>query len=90
MNYENYPYDIFNPMYLKNTYVQQLENWRNVEQQKNICDMVKAISDYCEAARKVAPDYQRMATDACHDGNCATDVDRQNRLNNIFCPEHEL
>lgn len=57
MNYENYPYDIFNPMYLKNTYVQQLENWRNVEQQKNICDMVKAISDYCEAARKVAPDY---------------------------------
>ena len=31
----------------------------------NICDMVKAISDYCEAARKVAPDYQRMATDAC-------------------------
>lgn len=34
MNYENYPYDIFNPMYLKNTYVQQLENWRNVEQQK--------------------------------------------------------
>ena len=65
MNYENYPYDIFNPMYLKNTYVQQLENWRNVEQQKIICDMVKAISDYCEAARKVAPDYQRMATDAC-------------------------
>ena len=65
MNYENYPYDIFNPMYLKNNYVQQLENWRNVEQQKNICDMVKAISDYCEAARKVAPDYQRMATDAC-------------------------
>ena len=65
MNYENYPYDIFNPMNLKNTYVQQLENWRNVEQQKNICDMVKAISDYCEAARKVAPDYQRMATDAC-------------------------
>ena len=41
MNYENYPYDIFNPMYLKNTYVQQLENWRNVEQQKNICDMVQ-------------------------------------------------
>lgn len=49
MNYENYPYDIFNPMYLKNTYVQQLENWRNVEQQKNICDMVKAISDYCRS-----------------------------------------
>ena len=70
MNYENYPYDIFNPMYLKNTYVQQLENWRDVEQQKNICDMVKAISDYCEAARKVAPD-------CLYDGNCATDVDRQ-------------
>ena len=75
MNYENYPYDIFNPMYLKNTYVQQLENWRNVEQQKNICDMVKAISDYCEAARS-----SRLSTNGnrcLYDGNCATDVDRQ-------------
>ena len=66
MNYENYPYDIFNPMYLKNTYVQQLENWRNVEQQKNICDMVKGSS--------------RLSTNGnrcLYDGNCATDVDRQ-------------
>ena len=65
MNYENYPYDIFNPMYLKTLMYSNQKIGRNVEQQKNICDMVKAISDYCEAARKVAPDYQRMATDAC-------------------------
>ena len=52
MNYENYPYDIFNPMYLKNTYVQQLENWRNVEQQKNICDMVQIWRGIYWAAAK--------------------------------------
>ena len=35
------------------------------EQNKNIADMVKAISDYCEAARKVHPDFQEMAFKAC-------------------------
>ena len=31
----------------------------------NIYDMVKAISDYCEAARKIHPDYQQRAIEAC-------------------------
>lgn len=77
MNYENYPYDIFNPMYLKNTYVQQLENWRNVEQQKNICDMVKAISDYCRSCQKGSSRLSTNGNRCLYDGNCATDVDRQ-------------
>ena len=61
MYLENYPYNIFNPRYFEQAYIQQLENQRNMEQQKNIYDMVKAISDYCEAARKIHPDYQQRA-----------------------------
>jgi hypothetical protein len=38
---------------------------RDWKQNKNIADMVKAISDYCEAARKVDPDYQNAAVQAC-------------------------
>lgn len=65
MYLENYPYNIFNPRYFEQAYIQQLENQRNMEQQKNIYDMVKAISDYCEAARKIHPDYQQSAIEAC-------------------------
>ena len=35
------------------------------DQQKNIMDMRKAISDYCNAARKVSPDYQQEAINQC-------------------------
>ena len=65
MYLENYPYNIFNPRYFEQAYIQQLENQRNMEQQKNIYDMVKDISDYCEAARKIHPDYQQRAIEAC-------------------------
>ena len=41
MYLENYPYNIFNPRYFEQAYIQQLENQRNMEQQKNIYDMVK-------------------------------------------------
>jgi hypothetical protein len=54
MNYNTYPYGIFNPQYLSQFQTQQMEAQRNLEQQKNIYDMVKAISDFCEAARKAA------------------------------------
>lgn len=65
MNYNTYPYEIFNPQYLGQYQVQQMEAQRNQEQQKNIGDMVKAISDFCEAARKVHPDYQQTAMTFC-------------------------
>ena len=65
MNYNTYPYGIFNPQYLRQFQGQQMEAQRNLEQQKNIYDMVKAISDFCEAARKVDSDYQQMAMTSC-------------------------
>lgn len=65
MMYQNYPYEIFNQSYLTSYQAQQQEVQRRWEQNKNIADMVKAISDYFEAARKVHPDYQQAALDAC-------------------------
>lgn len=65
MMYQNYPYGLFNQDYLKTYQAQQRETQRHWEQNKNIADMVKAISDYCEAARKVHPDFQEMAFKAC-------------------------
>ena len=69
MMYENYPYSIFNPNYLINAqqmFQQAVEaQQKHNEQQKNIADMVKAISDYCEAGRKLAPEYRQQAMQAC-------------------------
>ena len=65
MMYQNYPYGLFNQDYLQAYQAQQREAQRQWEQNKNIADMVKAISDYCEAARKVHPDFQEMAFNAC-------------------------
>lgn len=72
MMYSNYPYGIFNEEQLRAyhariqqenaIYQDQLrEAQRQWEQNKNIADMVKAISDYCEAARKVHPDFRQAA-----------------------------
>ncbi len=65
MNYSSYPSGIFNLQYLSRFQAQQMEAQRNLEQQKNIYDMVKAISDFCEAARKIDADYQQAAMNAC-------------------------
>lgn len=65
MMYNNYPYVIFNPAYLNRFQTLQMEEQRKIEQEKNICDMVKAISDLCEASRKVDPDHEQMAVNAC-------------------------
>ncbi len=35
------------------------------DQQENILSIRKAIRDYCNAARKVSPDYQNAAFNAC-------------------------
>ena len=37
----------------------------HTEQQTNIVEMRKAIRDYCEAARKVSPEYQQVAINQC-------------------------
>lgn len=77
MNYNTYPYGIFNPRYLSQFQAQQMEAQRNLEQQKNICDMVKAISDFCKAARKVDVNYQQMAM-----ASCLTEILRQAEIDN--------
>ena len=65
MTYQNYPYGLFNQDYLNAYQGQEREAQRHCEQNQNIADMVKAISDFCEAARKVHPDFQQMAFNAC-------------------------
>lgn len=73
MIYDQYPYNIYNPTYVNLAYLQQLEAQRRQreaeckhwEQQKKIRDMVKAISDYCNAARELEPAYQQEAMAAC-------------------------
>ena len=67
MNYNNYPYSIFNQSSLLNYGQQNISSLQQhqAEQQKNILEMRKAIRDYCEAARKASPEYQQMAIDAC-------------------------
>ena len=56
----------FNPQYANQAYLQQLQ-WRQQdgEQRQEIMNAVKAIHDYIDAARKIAPEYQQMAFDAC-------------------------
>lgn len=67
MNYSDYPYNIFNQNSLLNYGQQNIINLQqhHAEQQKNILEMRKAIRDYCEAARKVSPEYQQIAIDQC-------------------------
>ena len=70
MNYYNqFPYDIFNQNVL-NTFIENQHrndaiNQHHNEQQQNIMKMRKAISNYCDAARRVTPDYQEQAMNAC-------------------------
>ncbi len=72
MIYNQYPYNIYNPNYLEKSYLQMLRTNmqkeaqnKHFEQQMKIKDMVKAISDYCEAAREIEPQYWQEATVAC-------------------------
>ena len=67
MNYTDYPYNIFNQNSLLNYGNQNVNDYKQYheEQQKNIIEMRKAIRDYCEAARKVSPEYQQIAIDRC-------------------------
>lgn len=67
MNYTDYPYNIFNQNSLLNYGNQNVNDYQQYheEQQKNIIEMRKAIRDYCEAARKVSPEYQQIAIERC-------------------------
>lgn len=86
MIYEQYPYKIYNPNYVNPDYLRQLEVQRqqmeaqqkHCKQQKKIADMVKAISDYCTAAREIEPEYQGEAMVAClNEISRQADIDKQ-------------
>ena len=63
MSYE-YPYEIFDAqMILEYQHRQQEVRMEQMRQEKNILDMIKAVSDYCSAARKAAPQYQQKAVE---------------------------
>ena len=65
MIYNQYPYTIFNQTYMNPNYLQQLQVQKFWNQQKKIGDMVKAISDYFNAARDIDVEYQQEAMAAC-------------------------
>lgn len=82
---QQFPYQIYNPTYLNPNFAQQLELQRQQrtaeqkhwEQVKKIHDMVNAISDYCEAAREIEPEYEQAAIMAC-----AAEIARQMEITN--------
>lgn len=56
----------FNPRYANVEYLRQLQlQQQDAEQRREITNIVKAIHDYFDAARKITPEYQQMAFDAC-------------------------
>ena len=66
MNYNQYPYAMFNPAYMNAEYLQRLERQKNeIEQNQKIAEMVKAVKDLCEASRHIQPEYQERAMAAC-------------------------
>ncbi len=65
MQYIDYPYGLFNTNAIQAIDANALQQIHDAEQQKHIAEMVKAISDYCEASRKITPDYQQSAISAC-------------------------
>lgn len=50
---------LFNPQYANQDYLQHL-HWQqhDTEQRQEIMNAVKAIHDYFDSARKIAPEYQ--------------------------------
>ncbi len=57
---------LFNPQYANQAYLQRLQ-WQqhDAEQRQEIMNAVKAIRDYFDAARKITPEYQQEAFNAC-------------------------
>lgn len=56
---------MFNPQYVNQDYLRQLQIQHDQEQREEIAKAVKAIHDYFEAARKIEPQYQSIAFAAC-------------------------
>lgn len=55
----------FNPQYVNANYLQTLQQQYHNEQIIEIEKAVKAVHDYCEAVRRIAPEYQQEAFVRC-------------------------
>ena len=57
---------MFNLQYVNEDYLKQIQYQQyKAEQQKEIEKAVKAIHDYCDAARKIKPEFQNEAFYQC-------------------------
>lgn len=57
---------IFNQQYVNHNYLLQIQQQKyHTEQQMEIQKAVQALHDYCDAARKIAPEYRQMAVQKC-------------------------
>ena len=59
---------LFNPQYVNPQYYQvikrQIEQY-NYEQNKEVANVVKAVHDLCDAMKKLDPEHQQIAFNAC-------------------------
>ena len=56
---------IFNQQYVNQNYLQNFQLQHHAEQQYEITKAVKVLHDYCDAAKKITPEYQQQAFLAC-------------------------
>ena len=62
----NQLYSIFNPQYINQGFVYQTPQQRyQEEQEREIQKAIKAIHDYCDASRRIAPEYRQYALEKC-------------------------
>ena len=62
MDYQN----LFNEQYINQQHYKEIKSKQfSLEQQQEICKMLKALDDFMESASKIAPPYQQHAFDAC-------------------------
>ena len=59
-------YRLLNPDYVNRDYINNI-NWQQYEQQQNkeVENAVKAIQDFCKAAKKIDQNHQQKALNAC-------------------------
>ena len=56
---------MFNDQYVNEQFLRNMQQQYQLQQQTEIQKAVKAIHDYCEAARKISPEYQQEAFRLC-------------------------
>lgn len=59
---------LFNPQFVNNAFLQTIQQQHQNEQNMEIEKAVKAIHEYFDATRKIAPEYQQEAFRRCIKG----------------------